>query len=107
MCRSASAARPKWHSSRCAGSPGSDESTSLDAPPAIEQEVHRLGIGAMFLREDPRRQRLGRILLLDRHLSLQNNRTSVKLSGDQVYGHPADPDAVLNRLPLRVDAGER
>ena len=52
-------------------------------------------------------KRLRRVVVAHRHGGLQHDGTAVELRGDQVHGCARDLDAVLERLPLRVDAGKR
>ena len=52
-------------------------------------------------------KRLWRVVVAHRHRGLQHDRTAVELRGDQVHGGAGDPDAVLECLPLGIDAGER
>ena len=40
-------------------------------------------------------------------VALHDDRPAVELRGDEVHRHAADLDAVLDRLTLRVEAGER
>ena len=52
-------------------------------------------------------QRLGRVVVAHRHRGLQHDRTGVELAGHEMDGRAGDLHAVLERLALRVDAGER
>ena len=48
-----------------------------------------------------------RVVVPHRDRRLQHDRPAVELAGHEVHGRAADLHAVLERLPLRVDAGER
>ena len=61
----------------------------------------------MLLDEDPRRQRLDRVIVEHRHGGLQDDRTVVELGCHQMHGRARDAHAVFERLPLRVESGKR
>ena len=52
-------------------------------------------------------ERVDRVVLEHRHRRLQDDRTVVELACHEVHGRAGDADAVLERLPLRVEAGKR
>ena len=60
----------------------------------------------MLLLEDPRGQRLHRVVVFHRHRALEQDWTAVQLPGDEVDGRAADLHAVVERLALRVHAGK-
>ena len=106
-CRCESTVRRKSRSSHCSGSRRPDHATAFDPPSAIEHERNRLGIRVMFLDEDPRRQRLLRIVVKHGHSALNDDRTRVEVRRDEVHGHAARFDAVIEGLLLRVKTGKR
>ena len=61
----------------------------------------------MLFDQDARGQRLGRVVVAHGHRGLQHDGAAVELGGHQVHGRAGDLHAVLERLPLRVDAGKR
>ena len=48
-----------------------------------------------------------RVVIEHRHGRLQDDRTAVELCRHEVHGRTAHPDAMLERLALRVETGER
>ena len=79
---------------------------TIDQPP-LEHEADGFGIEAVLLDEDARRQRLDRVVVEHRNRRLQDDRPAVELGGHQMHGRAGHPDAVLERLTLRVEAGKR
>ena len=61
----------------------------------------------MFLLENPRAERVGRVVVKDRHGRLTDDRSAVELARDEVDRGAGHFRAVVQRLPLRVHAGER
>ena len=57
--------------------------------------------------QDARRERLRRVVGLNRHRGLADDGSAVELTGHEVHRRPGHLDAVRQRLLLRVDAGER
>ena len=87
--------------------PPTDEAASDDRPAAAEHESDRLGIEAMLLGENPRRQRLDRVVVEQRDGCLQDDRTVIQFGRHQMHRRARDSDAVFERLPLRLEAGKR
>ena len=72
------------------GSADLSEPPAVDRPAPVQHEPDRLRIGAMLLYEDPRRQRLRRVVLEHRHGALQDDRTRVELRRHEMHGDAAD-----------------
>ena len=106
-CRCGSTARRKSRSSHCSGSRRPDHATAVDPPSAIEHERNRL----RDRRDAPRRGSAPpaspRCRRQDRHSALNDDRTCVEVRRDEVHGHAARLDAVIERLLLRVKTGKR
>src|SRR5262245_21965814 len=92
-----------WASFSLAG----DESTSVGPPLAGEHAPNRVRVNAMFLDENPRAEALRRVVVEDRHRGLQHNRSRVELVRDEMDRRAAHADAILQRLSLCVQTGER
>src|SRR4051812_23974819 len=71
---------------------------ALNRPLAVEDDPDRLWIEAMFLDQNPLRQRVDRVVVSDRYGRLQDDRTAVQFVRDQMDGRAADPHAVVERL---------
>ena len=61
----------------------------------------------MLFVEYSSRQRLDRVVFMNRDRVLHNYRAVIEMFVDQVNCAAADFDSVLQRLPLRVQSGER
>jgi hypothetical protein len=61
----------------------------------------------VFLDQNPRRQRVSRVVIQHRNGALHDNRPAVQLRGDQMNGHTTGLHAMLNCLTLSVDPGKR
>ena len=55
-------------------------------PAAVEHDANRLGIEAVLFDEDPRRQRLDRVVVEHRHRRLQDDRAGVEIAVDEMDG---------------------
>src|SRR5688572_14031729 len=111
ISRSGSTARRKWHSLRSgvltAGRlPEARKTPAVDTPGSVKDDSNGFGIREVFLLEDARRQRVTRIVVEDGHGPLKHNRSGIKLAGDEMHGHSAHSDAMLERLTLGVNAGK-
>jgi hypothetical protein len=60
----------------------------------------------VFLDQDPRRQRVDRVIVVDRHGGLQHDRSAIEFERHQVHGCAGDFHAVRERLLLRIGAGK-
>ena len=49
----------------------------------------------MLLLEDPRRERLRRVVVIHRNGGLQDDRTAVELAGDEVHRRAGDRRAIV------------
>ena len=56
-----------------------DETAAVERPSALQHDADGFGIDAMFLDEDPRRQRLDRIIVEHGYRRLKDDRTAVEL----------------------------
>jgi hypothetical protein len=84
-----------------------DEPAPIKSPSTREDDANRFRVEAMLLDENARGEPLNSIVLEDRHRGLQNDRTGVNVRRHQMDRRSAQPDAMLQRLFLRVDTGER
>jgi len=60
----------------------------------------------VFLDQNTRGERIGRIAIKDWHGSLQNDRSSVEFSSHEMDSGTADPDAMFDSLSLGLETGE-
>src|SRR4051794_30638971 len=90
------------------GSCGSSatEPTPLDAPAAVEDDLHRFRKDAVLLDENSLGERRRRVVLEHRHGGLEHDWTAVELAGHEMDGCATHSNAVRERLRLRVDARE-
>src|SRR5688572_18245918 len=110
--RSGSTARRKWRSLRSGAltarqHPEAREAPTVDTPRAVKDDAHGFGIREVFLLQDACRQRAGCIGVEHGHGPLQDNRAGIEVAGNEMHGHAAHFDSVLERLALRVDSWKR
>ena len=60
----------------------------------------------MLFGQDPRRQRIHRVVFEDRHGGLQDDRSAIELGRHEVHGRTRDAHPVRERLPLRAQPWE-
>ncbi len=80
--------------------------SSGDAVAAGENSNDGLGVGNMFLFQDAGRERMLIILGQYRHRALKNDDAMIELFVDKVDGASGDGSAILERLPLCIQAGK-
>ena len=80
---------------------------SLDGDRSRRDQPDRQRIEPVLFDEDPRRQQINRVVVPHRHGRLQHDRASVEFARHDVHRRARYLDAVLERLTLRVDTGER
>ena len=73
----------------------------------IEDQLNGGGIETVLFDENPRGQRLGRVVSADGHGRLEHDGTGVELARYQVHRRSRDSYAVVECLTLRFDARER
>src|SRR5260370_25600543 len=68
---------------------------------AFQHDAHSLGINPVLLRQNPRRQRLLRVLIANRHRGLQHNRSGIQILIHEVHRASGKFHAIFQRLPRR------
>lgn len=84
-----------------------DNSTSTNFHAPFGEQLNRVRIEAMLLRENPRAQGLFGVIGIHRNRGLRDDRAMIHFLIDEVDCCPGDADAVLQRLALGMSAGER
>jgi hypothetical protein len=79
----------------------------IDERSTVQEHLNRSWVELMFLLEDSRGERRLRVSRYDRHCRLRQDRTVVELFVDDVNSAPAHFDAIVERLPLRMETDER
>ena len=79
-------------------------SPSRRARPLGEQP-QRIGIDAVFYAENPRRQRLRRVVVGDRNRALHQDRAGIGFRNDKMHGGAGNLHAGAQRLAVRIEAG--
>src|SRR5262249_10531143 len=74
--------------------------------PAAEEERDRPAVEPVLLLEDAGRERRGRVVVLDRHHRLQDDRSALDPLVDATDRAAAHPTAELERRLLHLEAGE-
>jgi hypothetical protein len=69
---------------------------------AVEHDLDGGRVDPVFLDENPRRQRLFRVLVVDRHRGLEHDGPRVEAGGDEAHGCARDLHTVIERLALAV-----
>lgn len=72
----------------------------------LEDEPDRFWIQAMLGRHNPFRDRLGRIVVTNRHGRSESDWTRVEFRGHEMHRRAANSNCVLECSPLCVRAGE-
>ena len=78
----------------------SHDDIAADRQFVVTKECRCLDVGRMFLRQDPSCQRIFRIIFIDRHGRLQDNRPGIHIGHDEVNRAAGNLDAGFNSLTL-------
>ena len=79
------------------GAPAMKRRPSIRQPPR-SSDPNGQRIETVFLDQDPRCQRLGRVIVLHRYGGLRDDRPGIELAVDEMHGRAAHLDAVSERL---------
>jgi hypothetical protein len=74
---------------------------------AVEHQLHGLWVCLVLLDEDAGGEGFFGVALQHRHGALNDDRAGVELGGHEVHGDATHLHTVRERLPLRVQSGER
>src|SRR5712692_3949826 len=83
------------------------ELTPLNRPSAGQHNPNGLGVDSVLLDQNPRRERVHRVIVQNRNGRLNDDRARVQLRGDEMHRRATDAHAVLEGTPLRVAPGKR
>jgi len=80
---------------------------TADCPAPIEQDPEGLRVDPVLFDQNSRRQGVDRVVVQNGNSRLNNDRSGVEGTIDQMHRGSRDPGTVLERLPLRVQSGKR
>src|SRR3954451_16106723 len=95
-----------WFRGSGNGARAAAEPAAVDTPSATENHLHRFRIDPMLLDENALGESGRRIFVEHRDRSLEHDRAAIELAGDEMDGRAAHPDAMRERLRLRIHTGK-